>query len=71
MTLNRKHSTTSSVQVIRVYFNQIYGVNSAQAAAKAHASPLNWKRKGLSAGKKNSRKADGHIGSIPKGCLHP
>jgi len=30
-----------------VCFNQIYGVNWAQAAEKAAAYPLNWKRKGL------------------------
>ena len=47
MTLNRKHSTMSSVQAIRVYFNQIYGVNLAQAAAKAPASQLNLEEKGL------------------------
>ncbi len=56
MTLNRKHSTMLSVQAIRVCFNQIYGVNWAQAAAKAAAYPLNWKRKGLLEEKKNSKK---------------
>ena len=47
MTLNRKHSIMWSTQAIKVCFNQIYGVNLAQAAEKVHASPLNWKKKGL------------------------
>jgi hypothetical protein len=71
MTLNRKLSTMSLELAIKVYFNLIYGGNLAQAAAKAHVSKLNWKRKGLFAEKKSSKRADGHIGSTPKGCLHP
>jgi len=39
-----------------VCFNLTYGVNLAQAAGKVHVYQLNWKRKGLSAEKKNFKK---------------
>jgi hypothetical protein len=41
------------------------------AAAKAHASQLNWKRRGLFVEKKNFKKADGPTGSTQKGCQPP